>query len=56
MPRTLGELEGRTFAAVLFDMDGTLVDSTPAVFRSWIQWAGDPSSVWRSASGIWQAR
>jgi sugar-phosphatase len=39
MPRTLGELEGRTFAAVLFDMDGTLVDSTPAVVRSWIQWA-----------------
>jgi mannitol-1-/sugar-/sorbitol-6-phosphatase len=39
MPRTLGELEDRTFAAVLFDMDGTLVDSTPAVVRSWIRWA-----------------
>jgi sugar-phosphatase len=39
MPPTLGALEGRTFAAVLFDMDGTLVDSTPAVVRSWIRWA-----------------
>jgi sugar-phosphatase len=31
----LGSLAGRTFAAVLFDLDGTLVDSTPAVERSW---------------------
>jgi sugar-phosphatase len=31
----LGTLAGRTFAAVLFDLDGTLVDSTPAVERSW---------------------
>ncbi len=29
---------GRTFDAVLFDMDGTLVDSTPAVERSWATW------------------
>jgi sugar-phosphatase len=27
------------FAAVLFDMDGTLVDSDAAVDRSWIAWA-----------------
>jgi len=27
-----------TFDAVLFDMDGTLVDSTPAVERSWATW------------------
>jgi sugar-phosphatase len=32
-------LAGRRFAAVLFDMDGTLVDSTPAVVRSWLRWA-----------------
>jgi sugar-phosphatase len=32
---------GRTFAAVLFDMDGTLIDSTPAVVRSWLKWAGE---------------
>ncbi len=25
-------------AAVLFDMDGTLIDSTPAVMRSWKEW------------------
>lgn len=29
----------RRFDAVLFDLDGTLVDSTPAVTRSWLTWA-----------------
>ena len=29
------------FDAVLFDMDGTLVDSTAAVERSWRTWAGE---------------
>jgi len=32
---------GRVFQAVLFDMDGTLIDSTPAVNRSWLTWAGE---------------
>jgi sugar-phosphatase len=31
----------RDFAAVIFDMDGTLIDSTPAVVRSWTIWAGE---------------
>ena len=31
----IGSLAGRAFAAVLFDLDGTLIDSTPAVERSW---------------------
>lgn len=35
----LGKLSGETFAAVLFDMDGTLIDSTPAVVRAWTIWA-----------------
>lgn len=35
----LTPLFGRRFAAVLFDSDGTLVDSTPAVERSWRTWA-----------------
>jgi mannitol-1-/sugar-/sorbitol-6-phosphatase len=35
----LGILTGRSFAAVLFDMDGTLVNSTAAVERSWARWA-----------------
>ncbi|WP_369052953.1 HAD-IA family hydrolase [Kineococcus terrestris] len=30
---------GRPFAAVLFDMDGTLVDSSAAIARSWTTWA-----------------
>ncbi|GAY10507.1 HAD-IA family hydrolase [Pseudonocardia sp. N23] len=39
MPITLDALLDRTFAAALFDMDGTLVDSTPAVVRCWTRWA-----------------
>ncbi|WP_104082005.1 HAD-IA family hydrolase [Cryobacterium sp. Y11] len=34
-------LQGRTFDAVLFDMDGTLIDSTPAVNRAWATWASE---------------
>ena len=30
---------GDDFAAVLFDLDGTLIDSTAAVLRSWEAWA-----------------
>ena len=35
----LGRLADEVFAAVLFDMDGTLIDSTPAVVRAWTPWA-----------------
>ncbi len=34
-------LAGRRFAAVLFDLDGTLVDSMGAVTRSWLTWAAE---------------
>jgi sugar-phosphatase len=37
----LGDLGAREFAAVLFDLDGTLIDSTPAVERSWLRWAAE---------------
>lgn len=37
--RTVPAVNGRTFDAVLFDMDGTLIDSTPAVERSWATWS-----------------
>jgi len=41
--------------AVLFDMDGVLVDSTPAVARVWTDWARkhgfDPDEVVRKAHG-----
>ncbi len=33
------DLAGRQFAAVLFDMDGTLVDSIGSVERSWVQFS-----------------
>lgn len=35
----LGGLTDLTFEAVIFDLDGTLIDSTPAVIRSWTIWA-----------------
>jgi sugar-phosphatase len=42
-------------AALLFDMDGVLIDSTPAVARVWRQWAiehgFDPAKVVASAHG-----
>jgi mannitol-1-/sugar-/sorbitol-6-phosphatase len=41
--------------ALLFDMDGVLVDSTPAVARVWTAWANrfglDPAEVMRQAHG-----
>ncbi|MCE0540275.1 HAD-IA family hydrolase [Kineosporia rhizophila] len=48
----LGSLAGRTFAAVLFDMDGTLIDSTPAVERSWLRWAAE-FGVPMTSFGTW---
>jgi sugar-phosphatase len=52
MPRSQGTLEGRTFAAVLFDMDGTLVDSIPVVIRSWVRWAKEEGVDPRRLAGF----
>jgi len=44
-----------TCSALLFDLDGVLIDSTPAVTRVWRQWAiahgFDPDDVVRTAHG-----
>ena len=36
-----GQFPGHTFGGVLFDMDGTLIDSLGAVERSWLQWCDE---------------
>lgn len=33
--------DGAVFEAVLFDLDGTLIDSVAAVVRSWVAWAAE---------------
>jgi sugar-phosphatase len=52
LPTALGVLAGRAFAAVLFDLDGTLIDSTPVVERSWLRWA-DEYGIELSGFGSW---
>lgn len=37
----LGRVADRPFAGVLFDMDGTLIDSAPSVERCWAVWSGE---------------
>ena len=39
MDSALAPLTGSSFDAVLFDMDGTLIDSTAAIVRCWTRWA-----------------
>lgn len=47
---------GKTYAAFLFDMDGTLLDSSPVVERVWTAWAGrhghDPAKVLAACQGL----
>lgn len=49
MSNDLGPVAGRVFDAVLFDSDGTLIESTDVVERSWARWTEefgvDPSDA-----------
>jgi sugar-phosphatase len=52
---TLGPLADRRFEAVLFDLDGTLVDSTPVVERVWARWGlerGWAAGSWSFIHGV----
>jgi sugar-phosphatase len=51
MPGAPIPFSDRSFAAVLFDMDGTLLDSTPAVVRSWVTWAQEEGVDPRDLAG-----
>lgn len=44
-------LTERTFGAVICDMDGTLIDSTPAVIRSWMTWADEYTIAYEDLLG-----
>jgi len=37
----MDQLAGRRFAAVIFDLDGTLIDSHPAIARAWTSWLSE---------------
>jgi sugar-phosphatase len=41
VPADLGPLDDAVFDAVLFDLDGTLIDSTAAVERTWRRWGAE---------------
>ena len=51
----LDEMTSIRCSALLFDLDGVLIDSTPAVARVWSRWAVehglDPETVVRKAHG-----
>ena len=54
-PQSLAGLAGRTFAAVIFDRDGTLVDSRAVIQRSWTVWAqryGVPADEFHNFHGM----
>lgn len=48
--------QGRSYAALLFDMDGTLLDSSRVVDRVWTAWAArrghDPAAVLAACQGL----
>lgn len=49
------DIWGETFAAVLFDNDGTLIDSSGPVLRSWTAWArhhGIPAEAFGNVHGM----
>ena len=45
-----GQPEQHTFAGILFDMDGTLVDSTDAIVKHWHKWVFAFRGCYKSSS------
>jgi sugar-phosphatase len=56
MIRAALEFNGRTYAAFLFDMDGTMIDSTTVAERVWSEWAVrngvDPAALLAVVHGV----
>ena len=40
-----GPTETHSFAGILFDLDGTIVDSTNAIAKHWHKWVAAPSDT-----------
>jgi sugar-phosphatase len=53
---SLGRLAEEVFEAVIFDLDGTLIDSTPAVNRAWNAWASEYGLAPTEVGGITASR
>src|SRR5688500_749321 len=54
--KSMPDFRNHRYAAFLFDMDGTLLDSSAVVERVWVQWARrhgiDPAALLKGLHGV----